>query len=116
MASAPLKPCRHAGCTVLTRDGWCDRHRPQYQRGASAEYHDLYSSREWRYKLRPQQLTREPFCRACAEVGIRTPATIVDHIKPHRGDLELFRDPSNLQSLCKYHHDRKTLLEQMRGA
>ncbi|WP_292326341.1 HNH endonuclease [Mesorhizobium sp.] len=34
-----------------------------------------------------------------------TEADIVDHIKPHRGDAALFFEPSNLQSLCKYHHD-----------
>lgn len=32
-------------------------------------------------------------------------ATVVDHIKPHRGDVELFRDSENLQSLCKHCHD-----------
>lgn len=33
-------------------------------------------------------------------------ATIVDHIVPHKGDLVLFHDPENLQSLCKPCHDR----------
>lgn len=32
-------------------------------------------------------------------------ATVVDHVKPHRGDLELFLDRTNLQSLCKPCHD-----------
>ncbi|WP_455873077.1 hypothetical protein [Rhizobium yanglingense] len=34
-----------------------------------------------------------------------TEATIVDHIKAHKGNGELFCDPSNLQSFCKRHHD-----------
>lgn len=34
-----------------------------------------------------------------------TEADVVDHIKAHKGDLDLFHDPSNLQSLCKHHHD-----------
>jgi len=29
-----------------------------------------------------------------------TPASVADHIKPHRGSLALFYDPANLQSLC----------------
>ena len=37
-----------------------------------------------------------------------TPATVVDHIVPHRGDKKLFWDQSNWQPLCKEHHDKKT--------
>ncbi|HHR5499154.1 TPA: HNH endonuclease [Klebsiella pneumoniae] len=32
-------------------------------------------------------------------------ATVVDHIKPHKGDETLFHNPDNLQSLCKRCHD-----------
>lgn len=38
-------------------------------------------------------------------------ATVVDHIKPHRGDKILFWDESNWQALCKQCHDRKTMTE-----
>jgi hypothetical protein len=40
----------------------------------------------------------------CKEEGKTKPATIVDHIQPHRGDTELFFK-GELQSLCKAHHD-----------
>jgi 5-methylcytosine-specific restriction protein A len=40
-----------------------------------------------------------------------TPATVVDHIVPHRGNQKLFWDRKNWQSLCKTHHDRKTAQE-----
>ncbi|WP_312009777.1 HNH endonuclease [Bradyrhizobium australafricanum] len=33
------------------------------------------------------------------------PAKVADHIKPHRGNAELFFDPNNLQSLCAACHD-----------
>lgn len=111
MAMKPLKPCRHPGCPVLTRDGWCDKHRPRYSRGASEKYHWMYSLPIWRDDLRPAQLLREPFCRECAKAGRRARATVVDHIVPHRGNWTLFVDPANHQSLCKYHHDRKTMQE-----
>ena len=62
--------------------------------------------------VRPAQLLREPFCRECAKRGDRIWATVVDHIKPHRGSWPLFIDPANHQSLCKRCHDRKTALEQ----
>jgi hypothetical protein len=32
----------------------------------------------------------EPFCRKCLEKGVVTPATIADHIIPHRGDWNSF--------------------------
>lgn len=112
MAQLPLKPCRHPGCPVLTREGWCDRHRPQHKRRVSTDYHGWYNLPIWVNVLRPEQLLREPFCRACAAKGVRTYATVVDHIRPHRGRWELFVDMSNLQSLCKSCHDRKTALEQ----
>ena len=112
MARLPLKPCRHAGCPVLTRDGWCEKHRPRYERRESATWHGWYSLPIWTENLRPAQLLREPFCRECAAHGKRTRATVVDHVKPHRGDWALFVDETNLQSLCKHHHDRKTAREQ----
>lgn len=40
-------------------------------------------------------------------------ATVVDHIKPHRGDQRLFWDEDNWQALCKECHDRKTLTEDI---
>lgn len=114
MAQRPLRPCRHAGCAALTREGWCDKHRPTHQRRSSAAWHAWYSLPIWTDRLRPDQLLREPFCRECAAEGKRTKATVVDHIQPHRGEWSRFVDVSNLQSLCKFHHDRKTALEQAR--
>lgn len=93
MAKRSLKPCRHPGCPELTRDGWCPKHRPaprQNRRGASGAYHSWYSKVVWTQELRPAQLLREPFCRVCAAKGWRTPATVVDHVIPFRGDWDLF--------------------------
>ena len=91
MASKPLRPCRHPGCSALTREGYCPKHKPQKApRRASAEYHSWYSLPIWTDDLRPAQLLREPFCRACAaryppgDPRHRTRATVVDHIVPHR--------------------------------
>jgi 5-methylcytosine-specific restriction protein A len=35
-------------------------------------------------------------------------ASVVDHIKPHKGDKRLFWDMKNHQPLCKRCHDVKT--------
>ena len=53
--------------------------------------------------------------RPCRHAGCPelTRATVVDHIRPHRGDWALFVDPANHQSLCKRHHDQKTAWEQL---
>jgi len=37
-----------------------------------------------------------------------TPATVVDHVIPHKGDEGLLYDRNNLQALCHSHHARKT--------
>ena len=57
----------------------------------------------WRAYIRPQHLALEPTCRSCG-----APATCVDHIVPARGDPDLQRDASNLQSLCCVCHGIKT--------
>ena len=116
MAQKPLRPCRHPGCSALTREGYCPQHKPKPNpkrspRRASAAYHGWYSLAVWTDDLRPGQLMREPWCRACAKRGIHTRATVVDHVTPHKGDWALFTDRGNLQSLCKSCHDRKTARE-----
>ena len=111
MASKALRPCRHPGCPALTRDGWCDKHRPKHCRRSSAAYHSWYLLPIWRDKLRIEQLLREPFCRECAKRGIRTRATDVDHIVDHKGNWDMFCDPNNLESLCHSCHSRKTARE-----
>ena len=117
MAQRPLRPCRRPGCRRLTADGWCDEHWPEprpgkpHQRGESAAWHRFYDLPAWQ-TLRGAQLIREPWCAECTRLGIRERATVVDHIRPHRGQLELFLDAGNLQSLCKLHHDQKTMRER----
>jgi len=48
----------------------------------------------------------------CIKDGRITPATVVDHIIPHRGDQKLFWDTANWQALCKPHHDRDKQREE----
>lgn len=64
----------------------------------------LYTHRRWR-NLRDRHLSKHPLCVMCEAEGRTTQAKIVDHRIPHRGDMALFWDRNNLQSLCKPHHD-----------
>ncbi|MBD9636096.1 HNH endonuclease [Ensifer sp. ENS07] len=67
-------------------------------------WHHLYDTALWK-RLRLHQLAQEPLCRFCLLVEDVTEATVVDHVQAHKGSIELFSDPANLQSLCKPCHD-----------
>lgn len=62
-----------------------------------------YGSR-WQ-KARLHYLAAHPLCAYCAKQGRTTAAEVIDHIKPHKGDMALFWDSSNWQPLCKHCHD-----------
>lgn len=74
----------------------------------------LYSTKEWK-ALRLHRLQIEPLCRYCRQAGRYTKATVVDHIKEHKGDEALFFDPNNLQSLCKQCHDGVKQKQEISG-
>lgn len=55
-------------------------------------------------KVRELYLKENPLCIYCERDGIITPANVVDHIEPHRGNQSLFWNKSNWQSLCSSCH------------
>ncbi|QQP93545.1 HNH endonuclease (plasmid) [Skermanella sp. TT6] len=65
---------------------------------------------DWR-RLRLAHIQSEPLCRRCKAEGRIVVADVVDHIVPISVDPDRRLDPSNLQSLCKHHHDVKTARE-----
>ena len=67
------------------------------------EVHRLYCTVSWERRRR-HQLHVEPLCRLCLEAGRVAPATVADHIEPHRGSYELFR-LGKLRSLCADCHN-----------
>ncbi len=66
--------------------------------------HPYYNSKRWKLR-RINQLTQHPLCRMCLEHGIITPATVADHVIPHKESYELFFF-GELQSLCAFHHSK----------
>lgn len=93
--------------------GRCPNCRPNPNRSTTkatrtaAAWHWVYNDPRW-HALRDQVLSEEPLCRV---PRCDRPSTIVDHITPHRGDVTLAFDRTNLQGMCKPHHDAKTARE-----
>ena len=109
MPTKPKKPCKHQGCPRVTNNQYCDQHAKLHINDRANSYERGYNSR-WQ-KASKRFLLKKPFCVGCEGKGKLTPATVVDHIKPHRGDKILFWDESNWQPLCKSCHDTKTMTE-----
>lgn len=70
------------------------------------ERQSFYKTPRWK-RARVVFLRVNPLCKFCADIGDVTPATVVDHITPHRGSSVLFWDQSNWQPLCKRCHDQE---------
>lgn len=95
-----------------------------------SEWSPLYKTTQWR-KARLAHLSLEPICRYCRQAGQindgsrsldgraqpdpRRRFLVVDHIIPHRGNLTLFWDVANWQTLCPDHHDTVKQREEGRG-
>ena len=78
------------------------------------QHHHLYNNNKWR-SARIGYLRKHPLCVVCQRDGHITEATVVDHIKPHRGDMKLFWNSSNWQSLCAHHHSSYKQRLERRG-
>ena len=70
----------------------------------SGSAHSRGYTYKWQ-KAREKFLFEHPLCVYCDRLGIVKVAEVVDHIIPHKGDMELFWDKKNWQPLCKYCHD-----------
>lgn len=73
----------------------------------------FYHTARWRAK-RKRQLQLEPLCAYCLKRGEVVPATVADHIVPHRGNAQLFWY-GRLQSLCATHHNGSKQTEEYLG-
>src|SRR5262249_25486826 len=67
-------------------------------------YSHLYKLSKWR-AVRRRVLSEHPLCTKCLANKRITLASIVDHITPHAGNMELFWDPNNMQPLCVHCHN-----------
>ena len=88
---------------------YCDEHKQLHKNDRAYARERGYGAK-WQRERR-KYLDSNPFCVKCYEEGHITMATVVDHIKPHRGDQKLFWNRGNWQPLCEHHHNVKTMTE-----
>jgi len=75
-------------------------------------YRRLYKTARWA-RLRQSVLDADPLCRYCLQAEIVEEAKVVDHIRPHKGDPELFWSVDNLQPLCESCHNGRKQREDL---
>src|SRR5262249_32212531 len=80
---------------------------------STAPWHGFYTTAFW-LRRRRLQLLHFPLCAMCQQRGITPPATVVDHVTPHRGSWDRFV-LGDLQSLCKHCHDGAKHALDLRG-
>ena len=105
---------------VAFPDRWCPRCQAPHSSGcplrsflqvqtdrARGTAHQRGYGAKWQ-KAAAAWLAKHPLCEECKKADRITSADCVDHVRPHRGDMKLFWDPRNWQSLCSTCHARKT--------
>ncbi|MCF5709591.1 HNH endonuclease [Pseudomonas syringae] len=115
MPLRPQKPCNAQGCNALTRNPrYCELHQHLLKSYVREKPRETSAARGYGYKwqqARTGWLTKNPLCVSCQMRGSVVVATDVDHVNPHRGDMALFWDRENWQSLCHSCHSAKTASE-----
>lgn len=112
MPRRPPRACAVPGCPAVVEGG---ARCPDHVRALRREADSLRPTAarrgydaSWR-RVRLAHLKRQPLCVECERFGVAAPATDVDHVVPlRRGGTHA---ASNLQSLCHFHHSRKTAAE-----
>jgi 5-methylcytosine-specific restriction enzyme A len=114
MPARPFRPCTHPGCGALLngKASKCPAHMAQARAAVDAmrgNSNERGYGAAWR-AARAAFLRAHPLCMCdeCERLGRLLPSSIVDHVRPHKGDRALFWDRSNWQALSKPCHDRKT--------
>lgn len=93
--------------------------RKKVYMGGKGKYAHLYKLPAWpglrRLTFRRDSLICQDCKVLCAGVYPALDSPTCDHITPHRGDVVLFLNPDNLQTLCKHCHDSAKAKIEARG-
>lgn len=79
----------------------------------NAAHKRLYGSK-WQ-KAREFYLRKHPLCADHEKRGQLVQGNVVDHIVPHKGDLTLFWNSNNWQTLCEHCHNSHKKRIEMSG-
>ena len=102
--------CRPRCPNYAVDGGYCAAHRRHDREVISGPKGANLRPQNRRFqRQRHSFLMRHPMCAMCRIA----PASILDHIVPHRGDFALFWNQRNWQSLCITCHGRKTARETL---
>ena len=95
-------------CNEATCGRFCQEHyRPIKPKTSRRQTNSNAAGYTYRWQqARKIFLMMHPLCVKCGE-----PATDVDHIVPHKGDMALFWNRDNWQPLCHHCHSVKTATE-----
>ncbi len=104
MPTRPRLPCRSPTCPKLQP---CSDHPLPVPFARARRSSSLYQTPRWR-QARRAFLAINPTCHECTRQGAITPATFVDHRRPHGGNDAMFWDQSNWQPLCRRCSNMKT--------
>ncbi len=117
MPNRPPQKCAEYKCNKLIYGGhYCDAHKREFFIGLKDHEKERKSANERGYtskwqKMRLSYLRQHPLCAVCSEKGITKPAVLIDHIQPHKGDMQKFWNQDNWQGLCIPCHITKTVKE-----
>lgn len=107
----PIRPPRICACGRVVASGVkcaCQiKRKAEIDKARPSARERGYDSR-WD-KARAAYLAKHQTCTMCGK-----PATVVDHIEPHRGDRKLFWDSSNWQALCQTCHNSRKQSQERR--
>jgi 5-methylcytosine-specific restriction enzyme A len=79
----------------------------------SSGWKHFYDTGFWQ-RRRKLQLQVHPLCKFCLDRGFVRPATVADHVEPHKGDWNKFALGA-LQSLCAECHNSTKRYVELRG-
>lgn len=122
MPKKSAKKCNVISCSNLTNDSYCNEHAEQHRKDKHQEYkryrtddkeQSFYKTGVW-IRLRNHKRSISPLCEVCLKEDKVKPMVDVDHIVPIKEDWSLRLTLSNLQSLCRSCHVKKTKEENGR--
>jgi 5-methylcytosine-specific restriction protein A len=88
--------------------------RDDRRSAAAKKYHKWYCRKLW-LRRAEAQLQAQPLCERHLRLGLLEPATVANHVIPHRGNWTLF-STGELESVCKACHDGPIQAEEAAGA